>query len=132
MIFIAPNIWVLVSQENLLARKVAYIFQWIILIMIGVFILIWAIAIFTDFFGVGIAETFCASVTSYSNSFDDGYYNVTNSTCERKIKGFMWAGLLITAVAIVPLQYLFFSIFKAFYEEKAENGVDEGGYEAIQ
>ena len=117
----APNVWVLVSQENLLARKVAYIFQWIILIMIGVFILVWAIAIFTDFFGVGIAEKFCGVVSASTSGWDtsDYYAPISNDYCERRIKGFMWAGLLISAVCIVPLQYLFFSIFKAFYEENA-------------
>ena len=67
VIFLAPNVWVLCSQDNLMARKVAYIFQWVVIIGLALGILIWAIAIATDFFGLGITETFCNSIVTGFN-----------------------------------------------------------------
>merc|ERR1712210_226866 len=100
VIFLAPNVWVLCSQENLMARKVAYIFQWVVIIGLALGILIWAIAIATDFFGLGITETFCNSIVT---GFSGQGYTMTNTSCENSIKGFMWGGLVAAALLVMPL-----------------------------
>ena len=44
----------------------------------------------------------------------------------------MWAGLVVAALLAMPLQYLYFVIFREFYYEKAEVEVGDGGYATIQ
>ena len=112
-----------------MARKVAYIFQWVVIIGLCLGILFWAIAILTDFYGLGITETFCTNVVQ-NWAGDD--YTVYNTSCENSIKTFMWVGLASAALLILPLQFLYFGIFKQFYLEKAEVEVGDGGYTTIQ
>ena len=58
-IFLAPNVWLLMRQDDTTARKVAYIFQCITMGLLLLWILIWFLGILTDWYGAGITETFC-------------------------------------------------------------------------
>ena len=132
LIFLAPNLWVIFSQDSAVARKVAYIFQWITFGLGILFVLVWAIILLTGFSWV--IDQACGIVgdTEIYN-WDTGAYEPLNSggSCAARIKGLAWAGLLITAAALLPLQYLFVRIFGTFHEEKSESDVNDGGYEAV-
>ena len=114
VIEVVPIYLMLIWQDNKFLRLVNMIIQGSLLALIIVGLVLFGIAI--EFFDV--PKYVCGGFLNDIEGFEDLKIDVTTEDdCEHHARKWLYIGLVVATFVLIPLQYLWFSIFKAHYDE---------------
>ena len=110
---LVPMYLTLFMEESKTLRLVNVFIQGGILALMIVGILVFIILIFA----ADLPHYFCNLAKPDLSDFDINLDHIHDEECEKHVGLYLWIAVLIVTFLTVPLQYLFYAIFQAHYDE---------------